>query len=62
MDYEYLTLKEMAEKWGISDRMITIYCNEGRIPGAFKKGNMWLVPENAKKPEDRRRKEAKRIV
>lgn len=56
---EYLTLKEIAEIWQISDRMVTVYCNEGRIPGAMKKGNMWLVPSNVEKPEDRRRKHEK---
>ncbi|MDO5332030.1 MAG: helix-turn-helix domain-containing protein [Bacillota bacterium] len=53
---EYLTLKEIAKIWGISDRMVTIYCNDGRIPGAVKKANLWLVPSDAKKPEDRRKK------
>lgn len=52
---EYLTVKEMGEKWGLSSRMVTVYCNEGRIPGAIKKGNLWLVPENAIKPEDNRK-------
>ena len=56
---EYLTLKEIAEVWQISDRMVTVYCNAGRIPGAIKKGNMWLVPSNVEKPEDRRRKHEK---
>ena len=30
--------------------------NKGRIPGAIKKGNLWLVPCDAVKPEDLRRK------
>ena len=53
---EYLTVKEAGEKWGISSRMATIYCVEGRIKGAIKKGNLWLIPKDAKKPDDRRRK------
>lgn len=53
---DYYTLKEIAEIWGISDRMVTVYCNDGRIEGAIKKGNMWLVPKDAIKPEDRRKK------
>ena len=53
---EYLTLKEISKIWGISDRMVTVYCTNGRIPGAIKKGNMWLVPQDSKKPEDRRKK------
>lgn len=52
----YLTVKEIGEKWGILGRMVTIYCNDGRIPGAVKKGNLWLVPEDATKPIDNRYK------
>ena len=36
--------------------VVTVYCNDGRIPGAVKKANLWLVPSNSKKPEDRRKK------
>ena len=51
---EYLTVKEMGERWNISSRMVTIYCKEGRIPGAIKKGNLWLLPSSAEKPIDNR--------
>ncbi len=56
LEMDYLTVKEAGEKWGISSRMVTIYCNGKRIPGAIKKGNLWLVPENAEKPKDLRKK------
>lgn len=52
---ELLTTSEMAEKWNISRRRVTTLCREGRIEGAILRGNTWLVPENAKKPEDPRR-------
>lgn len=52
---DYLTVKEVGEKWGISSRVVTIYCNEERIPGTIKKGNLWLIPENAEKPKDLRK-------
>lgn len=51
----FLTTAETAEKWDISRRRVTVLCNEGRIKGAMQKGNMWLIPENAKKPEDGRK-------
>ena len=51
---EYLTIKEAGEKWGISGRMVTYYCVDGRIPGVIRKGNMWLIPADAKKPIDGR--------
>lgn len=55
---EYMTIKEAGEKWGLGIRVVTLYCTEGRIRGAVKKGNLWLVPKDAVKPEDRRRKRA----
>lgn len=52
---ELLTTTEIAEKWNISRRRVTTLCREGRIEGAILKGNTWLVPDDAKKPEDPRR-------
>ena len=52
---EYLTAAEMAEKWGISSRRVRILCNEGRIDGAITKGNLWLIPDSAIKPQEQRR-------
>ncbi len=56
---EYLTVKEVAERWGITSRMVTVYCSDGRLPGAVKKGNLWLVPEDAEKPDDNRKNNGK---
>jgi AraC-like DNA-binding protein len=53
-----MTIREAGEKWGLGIRIVTLYCSEGRIDGAVKKGNLWLIPEDAIKPEDRRRKKA----
>jgi DNA adenine methylase len=53
---EYLTTAEFAEKWGISQRRVGIYCRDGRLEGAIIKGKTWLIPADAKKPEDPRRK------
>ena len=55
---DLLTVKEAGELWGITARMATIYCETGRIPGAFKKGNLWLIPGDAIKPFDRRKRGA----
>lgn len=51
---EYLTVKETAQKWGVSGRRINTLCNEGRIAGAEKKELMWLIPKDAEKPADLR--------
>lgn len=55
---KYMTIKEAAEKWKIGSRAITMHCNAGRIAGAHKRGNLWLIPTTAEKPLDRRFKEA----
>ena len=49
---EYLTAKEVAEKWGISQRRVAVLCSEGRVAEATMLGNMWVIPNNAEKPED----------
>ena len=56
---DYMTLKQASEKWGISPRMINYYCSAGRIEGAEKMGKVWLLPKDAEKPIDKRRKNAK---
>ncbi len=51
---KYLSIKQTAERWGISPRRIQILCKDDRIPGAFLVGNSWAIPENAEKPKDQR--------
>ena len=52
----YITVKQAAEKWGISDRRVRTLCSEGKIPGAFRNGKIWEIPYDAKKPTDGRYK------
>lgn len=52
---DFITSAEAADKWNISQRRVAIYCKEGRIEGAVLKGRMWMLPSDAKKPEDPRR-------
>lgn len=52
----FMTVKQTAEKWGISDRRVRILCAEGKIPGAYQKGRGWNIPADATKPSDGRRK------
>lgn len=53
---QYISTKEAAEKWNISQRRVSILCSEGRIPNAAMLGNMWIIPRNAEKPTDARMK------
>ena len=57
----YMTLKEAAEKWVIGDRRINTLCLEGRIEGASKIGNLWVIPVDTPKPDDNRIKSGKYI-
>ena len=50
----YISPKEAAEKWNISQRRVAILCSEARISGAMMVGNMWIIPANAEKPIDKR--------
>ena len=56
---EYLTAKEAGKIWGITARMVNYHCSAGRIPGAVKKADLWLIPADAEKPKDGRTREGK---
>lgn len=47
----YLSVSEIARKWAVSDRSVRNYCSAGRVPGAFRSGKTWNIPEDAEKPE-----------
>ena len=49
-----MKVSEAAEKWGISTRRVRILCAENRIEGVVRKGNLYMIPANAQKPEDGR--------
>ena len=58
---QYITAREAAEKWNISQRRVSILCAENRIPNVAMLGNMWIIPRDAEKPDDARKtKSAKR--
>ncbi len=47
----YLSVKEIAKKWYVSERSVRNYCAAGRVPGAFQTGRTWNIPEDALLPE-----------
>ncbi len=51
---EFMSAREAADKWGISQRRVAILCSENRISDAAMVGNMWIIPITAKKPVDAR--------
>ena len=56
---EYITVKEAAEKWGITPRRVQILCAEERIKGAYRFGRSWMIPSRAVLPNARRKEEEK---
>jgi len=53
----YISVKQASKKWEISVRRIQVLCEQGRIYGADKIGNSYIIPENADKPKDKRKKD-----
>ena len=53
----YMTVKQAAEKWGISDKRVRVLCAEGKISGVIRDGRLWMIPADAPKPENGRFKE-----
>ncbi len=50
----FISAKDAAEKWNISQRRVSVLCSENRIDGAMMVGNMWIIPSTAEKPIDKR--------
>ena len=40
---KYISAKEAADKWGISQRRVSSLCAENRIIDAQRVGNMWTI-------------------
>lgn len=58
---KYLSTTQVAELWGLSARRVALLCEQERIEGVQKSGSRWIIPENAKKPDDARIKSGKYI-
>lgn len=58
----YMSVKQAAEKWGISDRRVRILCSEGKVPGVIREGRSYRIPAEAKKPEDGRYKSSESLL
>lgn len=55
----YITVKEAAEKWGVSTRRVQILCSQDRVKGAYRFGKSWMIPKEAILPNARRTEEEK---
>lgn len=48
---DYLSVKETAKRWKVSERMVRLYCTEKRVPKAEYRDGNWYIPSNARKPK-----------
>lgn len=54
----YISVRDAAIKWGISERRIQKLCEENRIDGVIRFGRSWAIPKDAGKPIDSRLKKS----
>ncbi len=41
-----VSVKQIADSWGLSTRRVNQLCHEGKIQGAFKEGKTWRIPQD----------------
>lgn len=51
---EYISVKQAADQWGLSDRRVRLLCEQGKIDGVIRMGRYYRIPVNAIKPVDGR--------
>ncbi len=55
---KYLSVSEIAKKWGVTERSVRGYCAGGKIAGAYLTGKTWNIPESAEKPKRAKRSDS----
>ncbi len=58
---EYMSVKEAALKWEMSERFVQQCCVDGRIEGATKFGKSWMIPSDTPKLQDNRKRGIKEV-
>ena len=59
---QYITAAQAAEKWDLTARRVQDLCRGNQIHGAVRWGRDWMIPADAHRPADRRRKQEVRQV
>ncbi|MBQ6292969.1 MAG: DNA-binding protein [Lachnospiraceae bacterium] len=52
---DYISIRDAAGKWNVSERRVNQYLSQGRVPGAERFGRSWAIPADAEKPKDPRK-------
>lgn len=58
---DYITVREAAEKWCVTERWVQKLCEEDRIKGAVRFSRVWMIPKIAEKPIDGRTKPQSKV-
>ena len=59
MGMEWMTVQEAGKEWGVTTRRVQYLCAAGKVKGAQKRGHIWAIPQETKKPADGRTKSAR---
>jgi len=46
----YISVRDAAARWDITERQVQKLCVEGRVKGATRFANAWAIPEDEPKP------------
>lgn len=52
---DYISIRDAANKWNVSERRVNQYISQGRVPGVERFGRSWAIPADAEKPNDPRK-------
>ena len=47
---DLITVKDAAQKWGVTTRRVQGLCKEGKIKGAIRWERTWMIPRHAVLP------------
>ena len=51
MEIRYIKAKELSARWGVTPRRINQLCADGKLPGAYKEGKFWMIPDDVDRPD-----------
>ena len=54
MEFYWITPREAAVEWGITDRRVQVLCKNGKVNGAIRIKSGWFIPKGTPKPPDGR--------
>ena len=59
---DYISVREAAKRWNVTERWVQKFCAEERIPGVLRFGRSWMIPKDAERPGDLRMKNDGKIT